>query len=95
MGVVMKGGTSGNRFDSLASSPGHDSQPIVDTANNGGVGPGVSFPSQNSGNREGPYEPNMPKGGENAITAGGDPGAKGTNAAPADIFKGCDYTPGL
>jgi len=95
MGVKMSGGSSGNRFDSLAKSPGHDSQPIEDTANNSGMVPGVSFPSQNTGNREGPFPCDVPEGGSNPITAGGDPGAHGSNAAPGDIFKGVDETPGL
>ena len=95
MGVTMKGGPSGNTFDSLASSPGHQSQPISNTANNSGVGPGVVFPTHNSGNTQDEYDQGVPKGGSNPITDGGDPNAKGSNAAPADIFKGCDYTPGL
>lgn len=95
MGLVFRGGTSGDEHNYLVGSPGFDRQPIEDTANNSGVGPGVTFPTQNTGNRQGPLDPGVPKGGSNPITAGGDPEADGSQAAPAAIFKGSDETPGL
>ena len=95
MGVVFRGGSSGDDHDYRVGSPGFDRQEIEDTANNSGMGPGVTFPSQNTGNSEGEMDPAVPKGGSNPITAGGDPGASGSDAAPADVFRGSKTTPGL
>lgn len=52
MTIVFRGGTSGNREDSIASMPGATSQPVSKTGSATGKNPGVNFDGATSGNRE-------------------------------------------
>lgn len=63
MGVIFKGGTSGNRADAKPPVPDSGtSQPVVDTASSGGVPGTIQMPGGTSGNRESSL-PTMPTGG--------------------------------
>ena len=56
-----------------------DRQEILTTEGGSGVGPGVTFGSQPTGNHEiETAHPPVPLGGTNAIEQGGDPKAQGT-----------------
>lgn len=91
MGVVMRGGTSGNRVEDMrASTPDFDRQPIENTATRGPMSPTIHW-CQNTANGETPGAPglmdsHMPTGGTNPITAGGDP--KATTGGDPEVFKG-------
>jgi hypothetical protein len=64
MGVVMKGGTSGNRKDGAPpASPSFDKQEMENTAGVGGVGDGVVFTNSRD-NRHVDGTPRLPAGGK-------------------------------
>ncbi len=67
-------------------------QPLLDTSNNSGVGPGVEMPQATYSGIPGDPDmaPEVPSGGTfpTGSTDVQDPDSHGTDATPKDIFKG-------
>ena len=85
------GGTHGDPGSYIPESG--SPQPVLDTSNNSGVGPGVNFVQATySGYPGDPSKaPDVPSGG--SIPTGStdvqNPEATGSDATPKDILKGC------